>query len=207
MTYPVLAICRRPIIRQSCNYHRRDVPVGGTRTQPSQDSLLQLMDQATQMRRQGDVLQALATFRGLKDTSSFKYIGYAWQQYALCLVQIGQTDQALKEFKELAKSYREKTLIRAHILLHTAQISIALSDYQGVDKFLAEAKEIFAEQGEFFYVGIIKQLEGNLAQHQQDVNQALQLIAEGSRMTETYRIMSAGEANPRSQSQLIPAAG
>jgi tetratricopeptide (TPR) repeat protein len=172
-----------------------------------QDSLLQLMDQATQMRRQGDVFQALTTFRGLKDTPSFKYIGYAWQQYALCLVQIGQTDQALSEFKELAKSYKEKTLIRAHILLHTAQISIALSEYGSVEKFLAEAKEIFAEQGEFFYVGIIKQLEGNMAQHQEKVDEALQLIAEGSRMTETYRITSPIDLTTRSQSQLISAAG
>lgn len=164
--------------------------MGGSTAQQGQDNLLQLMDQATQMRRQGDVLQALSIFRNLKDTPSFKHIAYAWQQYALCLVQIGQSDQALREFKELAKSYKEKTLIRAHILLHTAEVSIASGDYGQVEKYLAEAKEIFDQQGEFFYVGIIKQLEGSVAHRQEQLDIAIQLISEGTRMTETYRLPS-----------------
>lgn len=171
-----------------------------------QDAQLQMMDTATQLRHQGDNLQAMDIFRNLKESTSFKHRAYAWQQYALCQVQIGQLDVALREFKELIKNYKESNLIRARILLHAAQVSVALAEYGQIEKYLAEAKVIFDEQGEFFYLGIVKQIEAAVAQRQENFDTALSLIADGTRITEIYRITSStSEAVMRSQASLVGA--
>lgn len=171
-----------------------------------QDALLQLLDSAKQFKNQGDTIQALAIFQTLKDEKSFKHQAYAWQQYAACLGEIGQINESLKEFQLLNKSYTEQTLIRAHNLRLAAMVSIAMSNYASAAACLDEAKAIFDEHGEFFYIGIIKQLEAAMALKQQEAELAIEKLRDGTRIAEIHRITSTtNEAVMRSQAPLVGA--
>jgi tetratricopeptide (TPR) repeat protein len=162
-----------------------------------------LLRSAVATRARGDVEKAIGVFQALMDME-FPYRDIAWQQYAICLQETRQYEQAEQELVAWLQQYTDRTVPRAYSLRHLAEVLNVQGRIQEAEKFIQEAIEIFEANREFFNLGMMFQLKAALETRHGDLPRALERLEEGREMIEAYQSTSS-QSQQRSAAQPITA--
>ena len=131
--------------------------------QSSAEGLLVLGYQALE---EGNTEFARSVFDGLKDIPDFTYAKHARHWLALAKARCSLYFEANGDLESLLAdkfSCPEGTTFRADVLCSLIEIRLGMDQTDGIDELLREAAEIYDHQSILPSIGMVKQLQGQVA--------------------------------------------